>query len=300
MSDDILRLDAVQDYADWLGGETLHPLATVIDFGRLPPHPHCRKRLGFYALMLKDTRTCGALRYGLSTYDYREGTLLCLAPNQVVGDPDDGRLYTAKGFALLFHPDLLRGTPAARAVRACDFFGYASNEALHMSKPERAAVLSCFRAIRDELRRGADRHTRVIAAAHIEALLGLCARFYDRQFATRQPTNRDLLARFEAFLDDWFASGRSRDEGLPTVAACAKALSLSPNYFGDLVRKETGITAQEHIHRAILAKAKEALAASDDSVSEIAYRLGFKYPQHLGRLFRRAEGVTPAAYRRQA
>lgn len=113
MNDDILRLDAVQDYADWLGGETLHPLATVIDFGRLPPHPHCRKRLGFYALMLKDTRTCGALRYGLSTYDYREGTLLCLAPNQVVGDPDDGRLYTAKGFAPLFHPDLLRVTPAA-------------------------------------------------------------------------------------------------------------------------------------------------------------------------------------------
>lgn len=197
--DDILRMDTVRDYADWLGAETLHPLATVMDFGSLRPRPHCRKRVGFYALMLKDTRTCGALRYGLSTYDYSEGTLVCLAPGQVVGDPDDGRRYTAKGFALLFHPDLLRGTPAARTARESAFFGYAANEALHMSKAERGALLSGFRAVRDELRQPADRHTRAIVAAHIDALLGLCSRFYGRQFVSREPVNRDLLRRLEVF-----------------------------------------------------------------------------------------------------
>lgn len=298
--DDILPINSVQDYTDYLGVKALHPLATLVNFDDAHPVPKCRKRMGVYAIVLKDTRTCGAVQYGLSTYDYREGTLMCVAPGQVIGAVDDGSLVKVKGYSLIFHPDFIRGTPTATAIRGCSFFSYASNEALHMAEHERDAVIACFHAFRDELSRGIDRHTHLIASAHIDVLLGHCSRFYDRQFVTREPTNRDVLRRFEDLLQDWLTSDRTQTEGLPTVAACAKALSLSPNYFGDLVRRETQSTAQDYIHHALVDQAKIRLSKPGATIAETAYSLGFKYPHHLSRLFRSVEGISPSSYRQKA
>lgn len=297
--DVILRMNTIQSYAEYFGMKTLHPLVTTAVFSG-QAFRYVRKRLDFYTIVLKESLGCGALHYGLGRYDYQEGTVVCTGPGQVIGADDDGQLHTIKGWGLYFHPDFLRGTPLARTIRQYGFFDYATNEALHLSVRERDRFKACLADIHDELMQGVDRHTKPIVVAHIELLLTILTRFYDRQFVTRELQNRDLLARLERFLNDWFTSDRPQTEGLPSVAQCAKALSLSSNYFGDLIRRKTGLSAQEHIHRVILDKAKELLSDSSNSIAEVAYALGFKYPQHFSRLFRKIEGVSPADYRRKA
>ena len=295
----VVKYDNIFQYNESRGVETLHPLVSVIDFSKAEPIPpgHYRHCFGFYAVFLKDVK-CGDLRYGRNYYDYQEGTLVFMAPGQVVEvEVKDKPQVPPKGRALLFHPDLLRGTSLGRNIAGYTFFSYEVNEALHLSEQERQVVVDCLRRIRHELQHGVDRHSKTIIAMNIELLLDYCVRFYERQFITRNEVNRDILVRFENVLDEYFVSDRPQQIGLPSVGYCAGKLHLSPNYFGDLIKKETGRTAQEHIQMKLIDLAKERVFDTGKSISEIAYELGFKYPQHFTRLFKRIVGQTPNQYR---
>ena len=295
--EEIARLDHVYQYNELMGIETLHPLVSVIDMSKCPRMRHSRRLYGFYCIFLKDVK-CGDLRYGRNYYDYQEGTLVFTAPGQVVGVEDNGEVFQPKGWALLFHPDLLRGTQLGRNIRNYTFFSYEVREALHLSEQERRTILDCLHNIRHELQHAIDRHSRTLVVNNIEMFLNYCVRFYDRQFITRSDVaGKDILARFERTLDDYFLSDKPQTEGLPTVQYCAQELHLSANYFGDLVKRLTGKTAQEHIRLRLIDAAKERIADPARSIAEVAYELGFKYPAHFTRLFKNVVGCTPNRYR---
>lgn len=193
----------------------------------------------------------------------------------------------------MFHPDLFGGTSLDRHMKEYTFFSYESNEALHISERERQIVVNCFHEIKEELEHAIDKHSKQIIAANIEVLLNHCVRFYDRQFVRREIVNHDLLSRFENLLNNYFDSEKPQQFGLPSVAWCSGELDLSANYFGDLINKETGKSVQEYIQLVIIGRAKKTLTEGNRSVSEIAYILGFKYPRHLSRLFKKVAGITP-------
>ncbi len=281
-----------------MGAATLHPLVSITDFSKLKSIKHCRKNFGFYCVIYKELQ-CGTLQYGRSKYDYQDGTLVFISPDQVAGADDAGETLNPKGIALMFHPDLLHGTPLARRMRDYTFFSYESNEALHMSERERQIILNCFNEIKEELEHAIDKHTKQIIASNIETLLNHCVRFYERQFITREIVNRDLLDNFERLLNSYYASEKPQTIGLPSVSYCAGQMHLSPNYFGDLIKRETGKSAQEYIQLTVMEKVKELLAESNKTISEIAYELGFKYPHHLSRIFKKVVGTTPNEYRLQ-
>lgn len=296
MNDSTSKLNTIDDYNRILGVHTQHPLVSVTDMSTLKEIRHVKKEFGFYCIFYKEL-DCGTMHYGRSRYDYQEGTLLFIAPGQVAGVDDGGVTLNPRGYVLMFHPDLLYGTPLARRIKDYTFFSYESNEALHMSEREKEIILNCFREIRTELERSIDKHTKHIVASTIETLLNYSSRFYDRQFVTREVTNRSVLHRFELSVREWFESGRAREFGLPTVQMCAAQACLSANYFGDLVKKELGTTAQEYIRLYVIDRAKALLAEGEMNVSEVAYELGFKYPHHLTRMFKKVTGMTPNTYR---
>lgn len=296
---DLISLHQVKDYNDLFGIPTTHPLINVVDFKDFPPFRHRRILYGIYAIFLKDLN-CGEMLYGRQTYDYQEGTIVSIAPGQVAGVEDDGQLHTARGRALVFHPDLIHGTHLASAMKDYSFFSYDSNEALHLSESERAIVTNCLDTIKTEADGEIDRHTRRIIVAHIETLLDYCLRFYERQFNTRRTANHDVLTRFEDLLDGYYKKGMARREGLPTVKYFADNLCLSSNYFGDLVKRETGRTAREHIQLKLVDIAKERVLDPSQNISSVAYELGFQYPQHFTRLFKKVTGYTPQEYRSHA
>ncbi|MCM1071951.1 MAG: helix-turn-helix transcriptional regulator [Bacteroides sp.] len=296
---EIIKLDNVQDYNRILGAETLHPLVSVIDMSMLRAIPHCRKLFGFYCVFFKEL-DCGTVLYGRSRYDYQEGTMLFISPGQIAGVDDGGETPDPKGWVLMFHPDLLYGTSLARRMKDYTFFSYSSNEALHMSEREKHIILNCFREIRDELDHPVDKHTKQIVASNIETMLNHCTRFYERQFVTREIANHSVIDRFQSTLTEYLDSELPKTKGLPTVQYCADKACLSPNYFGDLIKKETGKTASEHIQLAVMAKVKEQLAETDKTISEIAYDLGFNYPHHLSRTFKKIVGMTPGEFRLKA
>lgn len=290
------RFETVTDYNVFNNNETLHPLVSVVDLSKAAPRQGSKMYFGFYTIFLKDVK-CGDLIYGRHTYDYQEGTLVFLSPGQVAGVNSNGETYQPKGHALVFHPDMIHGTTLGRHIQEYSFFGYQSNEALHLSERERKIVLDCFAMIRYELERGIDNHSKRLIVANIELFLNYCIRFYDRQFITRDNVHKGLLERFEDLLNDYFASDKSQTIGLPTVSYCAGELYLSANYFGDLIKKETGKTAQEYIQAKVIDVAKERIFDHSKTVSEIAYELGFKYPQHFTRLFKQKVGMSPNEYR---
>lgn len=298
LMDTIIKVDTIEAYSKLLGAETLHPLVNMVDFSKLRTIRHCRKNFGFYAVFYKEL-SCGELSYGRSKYDYQDGTLVFIAPGQIAGVNDGGETLNPKGLVLMFHPDLFYGTPLAKRMKDYSFFSYESSESLHMSERERRIILNCFIEIREELTHAIDKHSKQIITSIIEVMLNHCVRFYDRQFVTRELPNRDLLAKFEQLITDYFKSGKQHAIGLPTVRYCAEQLCLSSNYFGDLIKKETGKSAQEYIQSAIIERVKEYLTGSADSISEIAYELGFKYPHHMSRMFKKVVGQTPNDYREQ-
>jgi AraC-like DNA-binding protein len=251
---------------------------------------------GFYTIFLKDVK-CGDMVYGRNTYDYQEGTLVFLAPGQVAGVNSNGETYQPKGHGLVFHPDLIHGVSLGRHIQDYTFFAYQSNEALHLSERERNIVLDCFAKIDYELEQAIDKHSKRLIVTNIELLLDYCTRFYDRQFITRDHVHKGILEGFEHLLNDYFGSEKPQTIGLPSVAYCADELNLSPNYFGDLVKKETGKTAQEYIQTKLIDIAKEKIFDTGKTVSQIAYELGFKYPQHFARLFKQRVGRTPLEFR---
>ena len=293
----ILNFDTIQQYNDYLGIETFHPSVGFIDYDRVEKEfLHARKRYGFWLIILKDVK-CGDLIYGRHTYDYQEGTLMFIAPGQVAGLDDTGVPFRMKGLGLCFHPDLLRGTALGQKMREYTFFSYDSCESLHMSEQERHTITACFREIGEELRHSVDKHTKSIVTANIEVFLNHCLRFYDRQFITRENVNKDALASFEGLLDGYFRSDRPQLLGLPSVQYFADELHLSANYFGDMVKKETGKSPQEYIQLKVIEAAKDRLYHPEKTVNEIAYELGFKYPHHFSRMFKKVAGVSPTEYR---
>lgn len=299
MNNDIIRVDTVEQYNRLFGLKTVHPLVSVVDLKEATRFPvNFTVNYGIYALFLKETK-CGDLRYGRQTYDYQEGTVTSFAPGQVVSVVGrEGMRPAALG--LLFHPDLLKGTSLGKNIRRYSFFSYSSTEALHMSDGERAMFTDCLDMIKSELCHPADRHSRRLLARGIELLLDYCMRFYDRQFATRVHANRDTLTRFETLLDDYFDRHMPQSAGLPTVKYFAEKVCLSPNYFGDLIKKSTGKSPQEYIQDKLVDVAKEQILGTDKTVSQIAFELGFQYTQHFNRLFKRHVGCPPLEYRKAA
>ena len=294
--EEIIRIDSIAQYNSIRGVTTKHPLVTVIDLSKAQPMPARTFNLGLYAVGLKELNY-GQLRYGRSHYDYQEGSLIFVAPGQVLGVEPGVELFAPKGWVLLFHPDLINGTSLGKHMQDYSFFSYDVNEALHLSDKEKSIVIDCFSKIGYELDQNIDKHSKRLIASNIELLLNYCIRFYDRQFITRDHANKGILERFEHLLKGYFSSDKPQNQGLPSVAYCAEALHLSPNYFGDLVKKETGRSAQEYIQSKVIDVAKGRVFDRNKSVSEIAYELGFKYPQHFNRLFKQKAGVTPNDYR---
>lgn len=293
----IVNFDTIHEYNTSLGVETLHPLVSSIDFSELgKEYRYVRKRYGFYSIFLKDIK-CGDLIYGRHKYDYQEGTLVFIGPGQVAGQDDTGEVFRMKGWGLCFHPDLLRGTSLGQKMKDYSFFSYESNESLHMSERERQIILKCFQEIREELIHSIDKHSKSIIIANLEVFLNHCLRFYDRQFITREDVNKDVLSRFELLLNSYFESDKPRTIGLPSVQYFADQLHLSANYFGDMIKKETGKPAQEYIRLKIIEGAKDRLYHPEKSVNEVAYELGFKYPHHFSRMFKKVTGSSPTAYR---
>jgi AraC family transcriptional regulator, transcriptional activator of pobA len=290
------RFNTITEYNAFNNNETLHPLVSVVDLSKADPRTGSIMYFGFYTVFLKDVK-CGDMVYGRHTYDYQEGTLVFLAPGQVAGINSNGEYYQPKGFALVFHPDLIHGGPLGKRIQDYNFFSYQSNEALHLSERERKIVLDCFSKIQYELEHAIDKHSKNLIVSNIELFLGYCVRFYDRQFITREKVHLGVLEKFESLLNTYYQSDKPEIVGLPSVAYCAGELNLSAGYFGDLIKKETGKTAQEYIQMKVIAVAKEKIFDLDKSVNQIAYELGFKYPQHFTRLFKQRVGYTPNEYR---
>jgi len=234
--DDMRRFETIHDYNVFNNNETLHPLVSVVDLSKADPRQGSRMYFGFYTIFLKDVK-CGDLVYGRHLYDYQEGTLVFLAPGQVAGVKGNNETYQPKGYALIFHADLIHGTSLGKYIQDYSFFGYQSNEALHVSERERNLVLDCFSKIKFELEHSIDKHSKKLIVDNIELFLSYCNRFYDRQFITRDNVHKGILEKFELLLNEYFKTDKPQSIGLPSVAYCANELNLSANYFGDLIKK---------------------------------------------------------------
>lgn len=295
-----IYLDNVDQYNKLMGFETKHPLVAVVDLNGTNPMAAGLEHVwhyGLYNLWLKQTY-CGDITYGREPYDYQEGTVVSFAPGQVARvklRPD----YKPNSLGLLFHPDLIHGTSLGREITQYSFFNYSSREALHLSEQERSIYEECLNQIKMEIERPIDKHSKKLICRTIELLLDHCMRFYDRQFITRENVNHDVIAKFETLLNDYFSQGKAEKQGLPSVKYFAENCFLSPNYFGDLVKKQTGRSPQEFIQNKIIDLAKEELLSSTVPITEIAYLLGFQYSQHFNRYFKRSVGMSPSEYRKE-
>ena len=252
----ILKVRNVGDYSQWVGHTDRHPLVSVIEGKCAKPLRFCKKLYNVYTILLKDT-DCGNLKYGQSIYDYQRGAMLFLAPGQIMGSEDDGMLHQPEGWVLAFHPELLRGTLLASLIKEYSYFSYNANEALHLSGQERRTIIECMEKVRTELQYPIDKHSKSLIIDNIKLLLDYCIRFYDRQFITRENANKDILIRFENLVDDYLASNISAEKGMLSVQYCADKLCLSASYLGDLLKKETGVSALKHIQQKMLDVAKE-------------------------------------------
>lgn len=297
MEENIKMLNHISDYDEMVGAETLHPLVNVVDFSKLPPlrNISVRRMFGYYAVYLKGPKS-SELYYGRSKYSYEEGTLVFFAPGQVVGTDDDGQYHQMKTRVLMFHPDLLKGCPLAGLMNTYTYFSYTTNESLFLTPKEKGFVLDCFSRVEEELRHF-DACSLSVVTDYIKLLLDCCVRFYNRQFAACRVQNRDILARLETLIDDYFVSDAPHREGVPTVAGCAERLHLSANYLNDLVRQSTGLSALKLLHRKMLNIAKARLSDSSRRVNEVAEDMGFRQPQNFSNWFKKMEGCTPLQYR---
>lgn len=295
---EIYKADTIDKYNRYFGFETRHPLVSIVHFDeKVDQSAHCIN-FGFYALFIKKTTGC-IINYGKTTYDFDDDTVVSFAPGQTVEvhPVSGGKVPESTG--LLFHPDFLLRTPLGQKIKQYSFFSYASNEALHLSTEERLILQDYMDKIARELQHPIDKFSKSLIISNIEVLLNYCMRFYERQFVTREELNHNVLGRFEELLDDYLESGRGIAEGTPTVKYFADKICLSSNYFGDLVKQETGKTAQEYIQLKMVNHAKNLLLEPSLSTKQIAERLGFQYPQHFIRFFKKQTGTTPRTYRLQ-
>ena len=292
----IVRLDSIDAYNKLYGLETKHPLVTVIDLTEATKIVnHVRMDYGVYALFLKNGSNC-TLKYGRKPYDYQEGSVVSFSPGQLIGVDTEVDEIAPDVVGIMFHPDLLHKTPLASKIKDYGFFDYSQREALHLSVDERRIFKQSLERIKEEIAHPVDKHTAEILSSQIQVLLDYVTRFYERQFITRRKVNSDIIAGFESSLKEYLDSDRTKD-GLPTVNFFAEEAHLTPGYFGDLIKKETGLTAQEIITRRIVERAKQRLAESTDDISIVAYELGFQHPQHFSRMFKRITGSSPTQFR---
>ena len=290
-------INTIQDFNDYQGVETLHPLVSVVHVENTEHIKECMMHYGLYAIYLKENKGC-KLSYGRTPYDFDEMTVTSFAPGQVVKVEPNPDVPFAKFTALVFHPDILNRTALGRHINRYEFFGYSSTEALHLSAQEVEVFRGVLTMIEQELHRAIDKHTRELIVSNIELLLNYCLRFYDRQFITREEINHSVVKKFIELLDDYISTKALRD-GLPTVAYFADKCCLSSGYFGNLVRVETGSTAKDIISDHLLAHAKQLLNDEALTVTMISQHLGFEYPQHFVRFFKSHTGKTPSAYRNE-
>ncbi len=293
----ILKVNSPGDYSAYLGQTDRHRLVSVIDYNAISPIRSSLNNYGVYAIFLRDDDSVN-LQYGCGKYDYKESTLLCVSPGQIGGKEDTGERISISGWALLFHPDLLHGTPLEKLIHEYSFFDYHINEGLHMNKEEHDIVVSLLKAIQRETEEEHDGEQDEIIIGYINVLLKYCKRFYNRQFLTRKKENSDVLARFSDALADYYANGLQFAQGIPTIQYLAERLCMSPNYLGDLIKRATGETAGNHIRNYLVLQATNGLAAGK-TISEVAYDIGLEYPQHLSRMFKKQTGMTPSEYLRQ-
>lgn len=290
----ILKVKNVNDYGKYVGCAEQHPLVCVVDYAAVSPVRSSLNDYSVYGIFFHDEAEL-ELAYGRGKYDYKQGTVICVAPGQIGGQEDDGRKIELTGWALLFHPDLLHGFPLEKDIKDYSFFDYRINEALHMTYEEQEILVSLMRQIQTELSGKHDELQNAIIVGYIELVLNFCRRFYNRQFMTRKIENSDILVRFDRLLRDYFEDKLQLTLGMPTVQYCADKLCMSPNYFGDVIKKTTGDTASNHIRRFVIQMAKNGLAAGE-TVSQVSDRLGFEYPQHFSRMFKKQEGIPPSKY----
>ena len=290
----------IADISKLLNENDYHPLVAVVDLSQTNDqlHEDAEITTDFYSVMFKNY--CRSyVTYGRKSIDFDKGSLICMAPNQVFSiesevEPKENPM----GWGLFFHPDLIRNTSLNSKMKDYSFFSYEISEALHLSEKEKQLLFECILKIQAELKENIDDYSQKIIVSTIELLLNYCSRFYGRQFITRKASNKDVLEKVETLLNQYF-SAKNDTIGLPTVKYLADAVNLSPGYLGDLLKKETGMNAQEHIHQFIIEEAKNTLINSSQSVSEIAFKLGFEYPQYFSRLFKQKTGVTPLSYRQK-
>ncbi len=294
--EEIVKIESVDQFNAERGQETLHPLVSVLDQSKSSSILEKQYRSEIYIIFLKEAKS-GRLKYGRNHYDYQDSTLLFIAPGQVFGHTESSEPLQPSGWVLLFHPDFIRGTSLGRNIKNYHFFSYDVNEALHLSERERRILLESFNKIRYELEHPIDKHSRSLIVSNIELLLNYCVLFYDRQFITRDTIHKDILVKFETLLDEYFESDKPQMLGLPSVSYCAGEINLSAKYFGDLIKKQTGKSAQEYIQQRIIEIAKEKILDPSKSISEVSYEIGFKYPQHFTRLFKQHVGQSPVEYR---
>lgn len=296
----IIQLHNISDIANFVHTKTNHPLVAVVDFSKADEYIEDGTRISadFYSIMFKNY-CANKLRYGRKSYDFEEGSLICIAPKQVLTmDNEVEKRPDMMGWGLFFHPDLLRGTALGNKIHEYTFFNYETSEALHLSDKEKNTLYDCIQKIETELQENIDHHSQNLIVSNIELFLNYCMRYYGRQFITRKISNNDTISKVENLIKSYFSSNKLKESGLPTVKYLADEVNLSASYLSDLLKKETGMTAQDHIHYHLIETAKNILNNTDHSVSEVAYSLGFEYPQYFSKLFKQKTGQTPLEYRK--
>ncbi len=290
----ILKVSKPSDYSKWVGQTDPHELISVIDYSKVSPVRLSLNSYDVYGLFLQGEEDID-LQYGAGKYDYSHGTLICVAPGQISGKEDTGELVNLSGWAVLFHPDLLQGTGIEHEIKNFSFFDYRINEALHMTAGERDTLIDILRLLDNELKFPSDDMQNRIIVGFINMLLRYAQRFYNRQFESRTIQNNDILSRFEKLLKQYFDENRQLTSGVPTVQYCAEQLAMSPSYLSDVIKRTTGRAANHYIKQYVIQLAKNRLVSGMNS-SEVAYSLGFDYPQHFSRMFKKISGETPSQY----
>lgn len=290
------RFECLTDFHRVFGQpKPLHPMISLIDIKDtkiLSEEKFSSFILDFYKIAYK-TNVRGKAKYGQNYYDFGEGGLIFSAPNQIFERPESGK----SGNALLIHPDFLLTYPLAKKIKHYGFFSYAANEALHLSAGEKETILTIFKIIDDELKSRIDDFSQDVIISQIELLLNYSNRFYKRQFTTRKAVNSGVLQKLEELLDDYFNNEKSLMQGIPTVQALADNLNISASYLSDMLRSLTGQNAQQHIHNRLIEKAKELLSATNLTVSEVAYQLGFEHPQSFSKFFKTKAKLSPLEFK---
>lgn len=300
MKQDINSVKSISQLHEIFGfSKPTHPLISIIDVSKWEiPEQFIGVKFTseLYTIGLKD-KSCG-LQYGRNTYDFNEGVLFFTAPDQVQSVSKAQKLDEIQGWMLFFHPDLIRNTSLGQSIEDYGFFSYDVHEALHLSDAEQKTITDCKTMIQNEIVERIDNHSQTVIASSLELLLNLSRRYYERQFNTRSAQNSDAVSQFHTLLNSYFKSGKFAETGTPSVEYFSDKIHLSGNYLSDVLKKETGYSIKDHVNNFIIEKAKTLLLSESETVSSIAYTLGFNYPHYFNRLFKSKTGMTPQEYRK--